>query len=138
MGYTSHAISTLERSRAFLLPNLGPKVIGGEGKVTPAIRRECLDTVKPFVRLVGETLLAEFPSFEVLSAFHVLGLDHKTLEDFEDNDIQSSRSVALQQLAKVAHVNSEELTWQFEDATWPNVCVCVCLCVCVCHVYVVS
>lgn len=114
VGYTTEALKLLERSRGFLLPS-GPKTLGGEKRVTPAMRQECRQLCQKWVRLVGETILAEFPSYDILGSFHVFNLDPKARRDASDCLVQDSAATALARLAKHCNVDPAALTAELED-----------------------
>ena len=83
--------------------------------MTPAMRQECRQLCQKWVRLVGETILAEFPSYDILGSFHVFNLDPKARRDASDCLVQDSAATALARLAKHCNVDPAALTAELED-----------------------
>ena len=114
VGYTSHCLELTQRGRGFQLPN-GPVTLGGRGRITPAMRAECKTLAQQWVRLVGETLLAEFPGYDVMAAFHVFDLSGRTKKSPDDFQLQDSVEASMGRLAKFVGTDKDRLTAEMED-----------------------
>lgn len=75
-GFTSHMIEGLKRPRVFQpSPTLPARTFGGPDAVTRGMIDRCLAHMQKYVRLATAVTRAEFPQFEVMSAFKVFHLE---------------------------------------------------------------
>ena len=73
-GHTLHMLHFLETQHRFWLKN-GVKSVGGPGTVTPEIIVRCLKRMQVWMCLARDTLRAEHPDFEVVSALAAFDLE---------------------------------------------------------------
>ena len=82
-GYTAHAVKHLRTtSRLARLGSGKHKTIGGTSSVTPELLNRCFGRMAGYVRLAAESIAAEFPSWELLSAFGCMDLKPLPSKEF--------------------------------------------------------
>ena len=72
-------------------------MVGRSGGVTNETKEACLEEMRAWIRLVAQTLLAEFPGFHVITAFTVFNVEQTShAMEVDDEEI-------LQHLKKICH-----------------------------------
>ena len=107
LGYAAHVLEQLKTPRGFALDGQ-PRTIGGTGRLTAAIKQRCMESMLIYMRLAIETLEAEFPSFELLSCFHVLNVSPNVDVRAEFEEFSS----ALRRLSQVLELDEEQLAFE--------------------------
>lgn len=106
-GYTQYALNALKDVRMIPVKNGQLRTFGGADSVTPELLDRLYSRMASWIRLLDSTMRAEFPSWEILSAFNVFDLGTKP------SDAVISESLSC--LAKAFGVNPGRLGGQFVD-----------------------
>ena len=103
-------LESLKKPRGFLV-NRVARTIGGEDKITPEIILKCVERLQAFLTLTLETMKAEFPGHDLLSAFRVF-----ELSDVKgDGQSKAKQDEFLDRLSKVAKVHLQTLKNDFKE-----------------------
>ena len=89
--------------------------MGGAGKCTEELLRTRREQLQIFVHLAVETLKAEFPAYEILSAFTMFNLTVNAQERFNTSDHALSRETAATRLCNVFGVPLQCFLDEFSD-----------------------
>ena len=92
-----------------------PKTLGGPGRVNTPLLLQCVEQCQAFVVLATNTLRAEFPDADVLSAFRVFDVVKKRGGERDDAAHSHFRDRALQRIAQVLKLNIDELKREFSE-----------------------
>ena len=76
-GFTAYMLNSLEKPRGYLVRGQ-PKTLGGPGKVTTPLILQCIEQCQAFLVLATNTIKAEFPDSDILTAFRVFAVVKKT------------------------------------------------------------
>ncbi len=122
-GYTAYALQYLRRPHVFFFRDEQVCVGGRDGATYTAMAKRCLQRMSCWVRLAIAVLHAEFPNFEILSAFSLFELGAECCDGGQPlalrgvwNDAQlSARDGKLKCLAHTFGLDVRELTAQYLD-----------------------
>ena len=106
-SHTALMLQGLRGSQRMVETSLGFKTFGGFGFVSGAVLDRCYARMAAWVRLVSRSLAAEFPSWEVLQAMGVFGLNPAPSESFVKE--------SLARLSQTFGLNEAALTSEFID-----------------------
>lgn len=109
-GFTGFMLESLKKPRGFLV-NRVAKTIGGENKVTPEVILKCVERLQAFLTLTLETLKAEFPGHDLLSAFRVFELSNVK----GDGQSKAREDEFLERLSKVTKGHLQTLKNDFKE-----------------------
>ena len=105
--YTEYAIQEMRRPRAIALHGKKEMRVFGGNRLQPEIIDRCLSRMVAWVRLVLESISAEFPSWEILTAFGAFDLKLVGQQSF----VRES----LQQISTVFELDYNQLFLEFAD-----------------------
>ena len=75
-GFTSHMLGQLQKPRSFQpAPTQPARTFGGPGAISSDLAERCLARMQRYARLAAEVTRAEFPNFDILSAYRVFHLE---------------------------------------------------------------
>jgi len=107
-SYTAHTLKTLRGRQRLVIDRSGGFVtVGGPGFVTDSVMDKCYARMATWVRLAAKSIAAEFPSWELLQAFGVFGLNPAPSASFVEE--------SLARLAQTFGVNGVSLASEFAD-----------------------
>ena len=106
-GFTSHMLGQLQKPRSFQpAPTLPARTFGGPGAISSDLVERCLARMQKYARLAAEVTRAEFPNFDILSAYRVFHLEAPELRlrggcaALARHDLTDQQRGDLQRLAK--------------------------------------
>jgi hypothetical protein len=105
--YTEYAIQELHRPRAITLHTKNTMRSFGGNRLQPEMIDRCLSRMTAWVRLVLQSISAEFPSWEILNAFGAFNLKLTNQSSFVRD--------SLQRISAVFQLDSHQLLVQFDD-----------------------
>jgi hypothetical protein len=118
-GYTKFAIDSLQAKRRTYFIRREPFSLGGPGKLTEAILDRCFQRLQNYCVLAESVIRAEFPSFELLSAFSVFDLSSReSARQAKDPLCAQMREDSLKRLAQVFSVDLPRLQEQLLDHSY--------------------
>lgn len=107
-GCTKVMMSFLEELRCINVSGVSLRL----GGLTEAVKKSCLNRMACYVCVMEKVLEAEFPSWELMSAWSVFSLDSAKKRQPEAI-LTSQRKLCLQKLAQAAKVDEQSLEWEF-------------------------
>ena len=113
-GFTAYMLNSLEKPRGYLVRGQ-PKTLGGPGKVTTPLILQCIEQCQAFLVLATNTIKAEFPDSDILTAFRVFAVVKKRGVERDENAHINFRQRALTRIAQVLHLDATSLQQEFED-----------------------
>jgi hypothetical protein len=112
--YTAYALDLLNSASQLVFYSGRQTVrknLGGPGAITPEILDSCIARLAAWVRLTSATVRAEFPDWDVISAFNAFSLK----VDPDSPKANAFIAKCLERLAKTFNVDSRALMLQFTD-----------------------
>ena len=107
MSYTHHALKLLQRPRLLQSGRGQARSLGGPSAVTDQVIAVCMARMAAWVRLAKVSVDAEFPSWELFSAFGVFNL--------RASPSPVMKTQWLHRLATFSNVDAHRLSLQFND-----------------------
>ena len=104
-GFTSYVLSALEKPYGFIVHGK-PATLGGPNKIDANLLCSCVERLQAFYTLTLQTLKAEFPGHDLLSAFSAFNLA-TVAKDIENK--------GFLRLSKACNVNVDRLRKQVSD-----------------------
>lgn len=123
IGYTKHVMDLLAHARVFHLPRGRMVLLGGTHVDMTAVSATCLTRMRAWLALVRETIMTEFPDYEVFQAFRVFNLGARgpskggwnlgASQEPATADSEDPVQVHLARLAAVCNVDGPALQAEF-------------------------
>ncbi len=116
VGYTKYMLDRLKGQPRFArgLAN-GPKILGGPAWQSAPIVARCLSRMRSYVKLALCVTRAEFPSYDILNAFHIFSLRKVGTSAAVGNpDMSAEMLTMLERLAVFYKLDKEQLTEEFK------------------------
>jgi len=113
-GYTKFMLELLRKKSFAFTVNNQSIGIGGRDIAQP-IKDRCLSRMKLWVKTAELVCAAEFPTYEVSSAYQVFNLKGRDEMRAVDSQLSDATLTSLQRLAKVYGVDASELQAQYAN-----------------------
>ena len=118
-GFTSHMLGQLQKPRSFQpAPTLPSRTFGGPGAISSDLVERCLARMQKYARLAAEVTRAEFPNFDILSAYRVFHWEAPELRlrggcaALARHDLTDQQRGDLQRLAKFSNMDAASVAAQ--------------------------
>ena len=119
-GFTSHMLGQLQKPRSFQpAPTQPARTFGGPGAISKDVVERCLSRMQKYARLAAEVTRAEFPNFDILSAYRVFHLEAPELRlrggcaALARHDLTDQQRGDLQRLAKFSDKDAANVAAQY-------------------------
>ena len=119
-GFTSHMLGQLQTPRSFQpAPTQPARMFGGPGAISNDVVERCLSRMQKYARLAAEVTRAEFPNFDILSAYRVFHLEAPGLRlrggcaALARHDLTDQQRGDLQRLAKFSDKDAANVAAQY-------------------------